>query len=205
MSTLSNSLIKNYIKILDTGTFFDIEILVGVEPNVKIFRLHSFILKICSPYFHNVLSNKKQIKIENNIIKIKKQNISVEIFEIIIKYIYGGNLESEKHDFKTNAALLIAADELHVSLITNRMEVGMDLAKKYFINVAIIKDLQLLLLLLKDFNEILGGFNPCNLVQFMGDDFVSFRKEKILKQFTKNRLDKMKSIFKVDNYEIFQL
>jgi hypothetical protein len=85
MSTLSNSLIKNYKKILDTGTFSDIEILVGKSPNTKTFRLHSFILKVCSPYFRDVLSNKQQIKIENDIIKIKLPNISVKIFEIIIK------------------------------------------------------------------------------------------------------------------------
>lgn len=88
MSTLSNSLIKNYTNIVDTDALSDIEILVGKIPNTEICRLHSFILKVCSPYFRNLLSNEQQIKIENNIIKINIPNISVKIFKIIIKYVY---------------------------------------------------------------------------------------------------------------------
>lgn len=81
---LSNLLLRGYTKILETGEYYDIEILVGEQPNTKIFRLHSFVLKVCSPYFRTALSS-NWIKIENNIIKFKKPNISVKVFDILTK------------------------------------------------------------------------------------------------------------------------
>jgi hypothetical protein len=86
MSTeLSNILFKEYIKILESGEFSDIEILVGKEPNTKIFRLHTFVLKVCSPYFRIALTNGNWVKVENNIIKFNKPNISIKVFEIIMR------------------------------------------------------------------------------------------------------------------------
>jgi hypothetical protein len=85
MSTkLSILLLKEYAKILKTGEFSDVEILVGEEPNTKTFRLHSLILKVCSAYFRSAFSN-NWIKVENNIIKFQKPNISAKVFEILIK------------------------------------------------------------------------------------------------------------------------
>jgi hypothetical protein len=81
---LSNLLLREYTKILETGEFYDTEILVGEQPNTKIFRLHSFVLKVCSPYFRTALSS-SWIKIENNIIKFRKPNISVKVFDILTK------------------------------------------------------------------------------------------------------------------------
>lgn len=78
-------LFREYTKVLETGEFSDTEILVGEEPNAKIFRLHSFILRIHSPYFRTALSKNDKVKIENNIIKFQKPNISVKVFEILIK------------------------------------------------------------------------------------------------------------------------
>ncbi|RGB29257.1 BTB/POZ protein [Rhizophagus diaphanus] len=108
---ISNLLFKKYTKILETGELFDTEILVGESPNNKIFRLHSFVLKVGSPYFRTAFS-KNWKKVENNIIKFKKPNISVEVFDILIKYIYGYKLELKNYNFNTNVELLIAADEL---------------------------------------------------------------------------------------------
>lgn len=83
---ISNLLFKKYTKILETGELFDTEILVGERPNNKIFRLHSFVLKVGSPYFRTAFS-KNWKKVENNIIKFEKPNISVEVFDILIKYV----------------------------------------------------------------------------------------------------------------------
>ncbi|RGB29249.1 hypothetical protein C1646_745452 [Rhizophagus diaphanus] len=118
---LSNLLLKEYTRILKTGEFYDIEVLVGEKANTKIFRLHSFVLKVCSPYFRDAFSNKK-IKVENNIIKFNKPNISVKVFEILIKYIYSGKLELANNDVKTNIALLIAADELCLEELCSYIE-----------------------------------------------------------------------------------
>src|SRR6266498_2189578 len=71
-------LLKEYTKILESGEFSDMEILVGEEPNTKTFRLHSLVLKVRCPYFRTALSN-DWIKRENGVIKFEKPNISVEI------------------------------------------------------------------------------------------------------------------------------
>ncbi|GBC01084.1 hypothetical protein RclHR1_04060012 [Rhizophagus clarus] len=110
---LSCLIFKEYTKILETEELFDTEILVGENPNTKTFRLHSFVLKVISPYFRIALSDNWK-KVENNIIKFKKPNISVKVFEILIKYMYSGKLEFND-DVKTNIELLIAADELCLS------------------------------------------------------------------------------------------
>lgn len=81
---LSNLVLKEYTKILKTGEFSDLEILVGEKQNTKTFHLHSLILKVCSPYFRSAFSD-NWIIIENNIIKYQKPNISVKVFEILIK------------------------------------------------------------------------------------------------------------------------
>jgi len=81
---MTTDLSKEYAKFLETGELSDTEILVGKEPNTKIFRLHSLILKIRSPYFRTALSG-DWIKIENNIIKFQIEDITAEIFDIIVK------------------------------------------------------------------------------------------------------------------------
>ena len=81
---LSDLLHKEYNDILDSGEFSDTEILVGQKPNTKVFKAHSLILKTRSPYFRTALSNNWQ-RTENNVIKLQTPNISVEIFDIIIK------------------------------------------------------------------------------------------------------------------------
>ena len=75
---------KEYNDVLESGKFSDTEILVGEEPNTKVFKAHSLILKIRSPYFCIALSD-NWIRTENNVIKLQKPNISVEVFDILIK------------------------------------------------------------------------------------------------------------------------
>ncbi|PKK63294.1 BTB-domain-containing protein [Rhizophagus irregularis] len=104
---------------IETSELFDTEILVGKGPNSKIFRLHSYILKAFSPYFRTALSIKKDNN--NNIIKLKKPNISIEIFDIIIKYLYCGKLIAT-NDVKTNVEILIAADELRIKNLCTHIE-----------------------------------------------------------------------------------
>ncbi|EXX76962.1 uncharacterized protein OCT59_020009 [Rhizophagus irregularis] len=104
---------------IETSELFDTEILVGKGPNSKIFRLHSYILKAFSPYFRTALSIKKDNN--NNIIKLKKPNISIEIFDIIIKYLYCGKLIAT-NDVKTNVDILIAADELRIKNLCSHIE-----------------------------------------------------------------------------------
>ncbi|PKY54894.1 hypothetical protein RhiirA4_548453 [Rhizophagus irregularis] len=112
------TLSKDYNETFKSGEFHDIEILVGKKPDIKTFKLHSLILKIRSPFFRNELKNNKKLKYKNNIIEYNKPNISVKIFDILVRYIYDG-IFNVKNDVKTNIALLIAADELQLHHINN--------------------------------------------------------------------------------------
>lgn len=78
------NMLDSSIKIVDAGTFYDLEITVGKNQNNTIFRLHSVILKNRSSYFKNVLSSDKIEKVDN-VFKFQKENISVEVFNIIFK------------------------------------------------------------------------------------------------------------------------
>ena len=75
---------NEYGKILESGEFSDTEILVGEEPNTKVFKAHSLILKTRSPFFRTAFSS-NWLRTENNVITLQKPNISVEIFDILIK------------------------------------------------------------------------------------------------------------------------
>src|SRR5436305_9181121 len=79
-----DALIKEYDDVLANGEFSDTEILVGQEPDTKVFKIHSVILKIRSPYFRAALS-KDWLKKENDIIKLNQPNISVKVFSILIR------------------------------------------------------------------------------------------------------------------------
>ncbi|PKC07681.1 hypothetical protein RhiirA5_500497, partial [Rhizophagus irregularis] len=125
------------IKIVDAGAFCDLEITIGENPNTAIFRLHSVILKNRSNYFKDILSSDK-IKKENNILKYQKENISVEIFHIIFKYIYSDIIDFTS-DVKTNIALLIAADDLCLNDMCSAIETKLlndkELLKKNFVTI----------------------------------------------------------------------
>lgn len=75
---------KEYINILESGEFSDTEILVGEEPNTKVFKAHSLVLKIRSSYFRTALSE-NWIKTENNVIKLRIPNISIKVFGILVR------------------------------------------------------------------------------------------------------------------------
>ncbi|CAB5390475.1 unnamed protein product [Rhizophagus irregularis] len=159
MSTLSNSLIKNYTNIVDTDALSDIEILVGKIPNTEIFRLHSFILKVCSPYFRNLLSNEQQ-------------------------YIYVNNFKPENYDFKTNAELLIAADELSLNNLSNFIENYLlkkeELLKQNFVFVLqdITNELNRFVRLSYFCNE---SFRNDPLIIFKAKDFTLIKQEVLIR------------------------
>ncbi|RIB09219.1 hypothetical protein C2G38_2251527 [Gigaspora rosea] len=87
-------LLNNYLELLDDKEDFNIVINVDESPNAKIFQAHSAILKYRSLYFCNELANIR--KDENNIKKLNLKNLTIQQFEIIIKYIYGGLQELQK-------------------------------------------------------------------------------------------------------------
>ncbi|GBC52912.2 BTB/POZ protein [Rhizophagus irregularis DAOM 181602=DAOM 197198] len=95
---------RNLLEILNDEEYYDITIEVGNDPYVK--------------------------KNDGTLTHIKLSNISPEIFQIILRYIYGGKLSLNDYDNSDIIKVLVAANEL----------------------ITIIK--------VEDSNEILGGYNP---------------------------------------------
>ncbi|POG64556.1 BTB/POZ protein, partial [Rhizophagus irregularis DAOM 181602=DAOM 197198] len=86
-----SKLSQNYIEILADDEYYDVTIEIGEDPNVKILRAHMNILCYRSPYLRRTLASNKKNK-ANILSHIKLPNISPEVFQIILKYIYGGIL-----------------------------------------------------------------------------------------------------------------
>ena len=70
-------------KLLNESDCYDVEIKVGVDEAVKIFKAHSNILKARSSYFKTALSNNWK-KSDNGIILFEKENLSPNVFEALL-------------------------------------------------------------------------------------------------------------------------
>ncbi|RIB10114.1 hypothetical protein C2G38_212869 [Gigaspora rosea] len=116
---------NNYLELLEDKEDYNVIINIGEAPNVKIFQAHSAILKHRSLYFHNELKIAEKDK--NNIKTINLKNISIQQFEIIIKYIYGGialleNLEASFIFELIHVACKLFLEELVKYLETHLIE-----------------------------------------------------------------------------------
>ncbi|RHZ77143.1 hypothetical protein Glove_185g32 [Diversispora epigaea] len=82
---LSNDLTQ----LLESGDNYDVPIEVG-EEDANIYKVHSIILQSRSPYFKKRFD---EITFYDDHFKVLKlPNISVKVFDVIIKYIYGGKI-----------------------------------------------------------------------------------------------------------------
>ncbi|KAG9295685.1 hypothetical protein G9A89_003003 [Geosiphon pyriformis] len=108
-------------RLLNSQDFSDVRILVGKAPNARTFHAHSQILAARSLYFAGALSN-DSIKRENNHIILANPNISPRIFEMILRYIYNGEISLEQHGILTILELLVAADELILKNLISYLE-----------------------------------------------------------------------------------
>ncbi|RIA91546.1 hypothetical protein C1645_821959 [Glomus cerebriforme] len=100
---------ENLLESLNDDQYNDIIIEVGNDPFVKIFRAHMVILSSRSPYLRRILST---INNDGALVNIKLPNILPEIFEIILRFIYGGRISLENYDTSDIIKILVAADEL---------------------------------------------------------------------------------------------
>ncbi|RIB00041.1 hypothetical protein C2G38_1366236 [Gigaspora rosea] len=112
---------NNYLELLEDKDDFNVIIKIGEAPNDKVFQAHSAILKHRSLYFHNEL--KIADKDKNNIKTINLKNISIQQFEIIIKYIYGGIVLLENLDASFIFELMIVACELILEELVKYLEI----------------------------------------------------------------------------------
>ncbi|EXX66950.1 uncharacterized protein OCT59_025327 [Rhizophagus irregularis] len=116
-----SKLSQNYIELLEDSEYYDITIEVGEDPNVKIFRAHMNILCYRSPYLRRTLSSNK--KNDNGVLShIKLPNISPEIFQIILRYIYGGILPLNGLEASNILNTLVVADELNLQELINYLQ-----------------------------------------------------------------------------------
>ncbi|GES96344.1 carbohydrate-binding module family 13 protein [Rhizophagus clarus] len=109
-------------QILHENKYYDIVIEVGNDPQIKKFRAHTLILNYRSPYFHEILSTDEK-KNNESLSHIKLPNISPEIFQIILRYIYGGRLYlGDCNNSRDTIKILVAANELKLKGLVNHLQ-----------------------------------------------------------------------------------
>ncbi|RHZ70446.1 hypothetical protein Glove_271g4 [Diversispora epigaea] len=113
-----DKLSRNFIELLSDKDDYNVIIIVK---NNKSFTAHSNVLKCRSPYFCKKLKN--TIPNENNIKTITMPNISNEIFDIILKYIYGGIVDLKNVETKFIFGLMTAANEFEIEEFTKKLEI----------------------------------------------------------------------------------
>ncbi|PKY18445.1 BTB-domain-containing protein, partial [Rhizophagus irregularis] len=119
-----SKLSQNLLEILNDEEYYDITIEVGNDPNVKIFRAHMVILNYRSPYLRRILSTNKK-KNDGILVHIKLPNISPDIFQAILRYIYGGSLSIEKYDTSDIIKILFAANELNLQELVETLQLSL--------------------------------------------------------------------------------
>uniref|UniRef100_U9UI04 Kelch-like protein 17 n=1 Tax=Rhizophagus irregularis (strain DAOM 181602 / DAOM 197198 / MUCL 43194) TaxID=747089 RepID=U9UI04_RHIID len=110
-SIFHSGLLKDISSLLNDADDFNVIIKVGDYEYVKEFRAHSVILRARCPYFKNELSDEKSTK-KNNMITFNIPNITPTVFEMVLKYIYTGELDLTNHLGENILGLLVASYEL---------------------------------------------------------------------------------------------
>ncbi|RIA85208.1 hypothetical protein C1645_808395 [Glomus cerebriforme] len=122
MTTIFHSgLSKDLSLILNDADDFNVIIQVGENENTKEFRAHSVILRARSPYFKSALATKWITK-EDDMIMFNKPNITPSIFDMILKYIYTGELDLTNQSGDDILGLLIASDELLIEELLKHVQ-----------------------------------------------------------------------------------
>ncbi|PKC72794.1 BTB-domain-containing protein [Rhizophagus irregularis] len=106
-----SNLSKDFSLILSDADDYNVIIKVGENENTKEFHAHSVILRARSPYFKGALSSTWITK-KNDTIIFNKPNITPNIFDMILRYIYTGELDLIEQPGEDILKLLIASDEL---------------------------------------------------------------------------------------------
>ncbi|GBB91868.1 hypothetical protein RclHR1_01930010 [Rhizophagus clarus] len=100
-------------KLYETRNEFDAIIYVGKEPNIKKEHVHTNILCAKSPYFQAAFSQYWAKENDGKFI-LEKPNISPQLFDIILRFIYCGKIELKNLPGLDVLHLLMAADELNI-------------------------------------------------------------------------------------------
>ncbi|KAG9288845.1 hypothetical protein G9A89_003961, partial [Geosiphon pyriformis] len=173
--------------------------LLDKAPNLRNFHAHSQILAARSPYFAVALSN-NWVKRESNAIIFAKPNISPEIFEIILRYIYNGEISLDKHGVSTILELLATADELILENLIDLLEDYLiqhhaKELEKNFITLQNISFMHDSFKKLQEFCTEIAANNPA--IVFNSQDFTSLSENVLSSILTRNDLN-------IDESEIWE-
>ncbi|RHZ84840.1 hypothetical protein Glove_74g200 [Diversispora epigaea] len=106
--------------LLENPIDYNVAIEVGEEPDNQTYKVHSYILQSRNSYFYKKLN---EISFNENHIKVLKMpNISIRIFNIIIKYIYGGIISLENLENSVIFNLLITSNELNLEELIEHIQ-----------------------------------------------------------------------------------
>ncbi|RIB15928.1 hypothetical protein C2G38_1550216 [Gigaspora rosea] len=115
-----DQLSSNLNQLLKNSNEYNVIIEVGQGPDIQAFKVHSIILNSRCLYFKDKLD---AITYNNNNVKIIKQpNISIEVFNIIIKYIYCGSISLENINASVIFKLLIASNEFRLEELIKHVQ-----------------------------------------------------------------------------------
>ncbi|RGB43758.1 hypothetical protein C1646_749353 [Rhizophagus diaphanus] len=120
-SKFLTELSNDYKKLFEEEIGYDVIIYVGEEPNVKEIHAHSNILCIRSQYFRTAFSNEWAEKKDGKFI-LRKPNILPHLFNIILRFIYCGNIELKDLQGSDVLKLLIAVDELNIQQLISHIQ-----------------------------------------------------------------------------------
>ncbi|PKY31066.1 hypothetical protein RhiirB3_531401 [Rhizophagus irregularis] len=186
---------QNLLKILDDEEYYDITIEVGNDPYVKIFRAHMVILNYRSTYLQRILSTSRN---NNNgtLVHIKLPNISPEIFQIILRFIYGGRLSLEECDSLGIIKILTAGNELNLQELVNHLQLYIIKNNKNWMD--------------QNFNLIYQtSFENHSFLELQKycTDFISRRPDKILKSISFSSISEklLVSIIKSNNLHMSEI
>ncbi|POG69914.1 hypothetical protein GLOIN_2v1776480 [Rhizophagus irregularis DAOM 181602=DAOM 197198] len=112
---------SDYEKLFETETGYDVIIYVGEEQNIKEIHAHSNVLCARSQYFRTAFSNEWAEKRDGKFI-FKKSNISPKLFNIILRFIYCGNIELKTLQGPDVLELLVAVDELNINSLVSHIQ-----------------------------------------------------------------------------------
>ncbi|GES81040.1 BTB/POZ domain-containing protein [Rhizophagus clarus] len=118
---LESELSHAFGQLLITEMDYNVIIHVGVKPNFKEFHAHSIILRCRSEYFNKMLTA-ENIEMKDGKYIIKKPNTSPQAFDIILNYLYTGQVNIAN---KTGTELLdfmILSNELVLKRLTKLTE-----------------------------------------------------------------------------------
>ncbi|RHZ72464.1 hypothetical protein Glove_242g87 [Diversispora epigaea] len=110
---------QNFIEFLNDKDDYDV--IIEVENKEKTFMAHSHFLKCRSSYFRRELKNIHPN--EKNTMMINKSSISAQIFDVILKYIYGGIVNLENIETRFIFDLMLIANDFEFEELANKLEI----------------------------------------------------------------------------------